>query len=107
MVAVSNRQRNEPADTLLLSKRGAQLLQQSVQPTQHELIIDFIWIQAKGTFERGLCDRWMYWGRIDSLSPIVQQIGGHAEDGLQVCQRNNGNRAECEEVQILQSLQKP
>jgi hypothetical protein len=46
----------------------------------------------------------MYRGRINSLSPIVQQIGGRAKDGLQVRQRNSGNRAEGEEVQILQSL---
>ncbi len=61
MVAVAERQRQAPADTPLLPQYGADLFDQPGQPSQYELIVDFVRIEGERLFDQRLFDQWTDW----------------------------------------------
>ena len=104
VVAVPEEKPQTPTHPLLLPKRGAECLQQSIQPSEQERIVHFVRIERESPFNHRLCSRRMNRRRIDAQRPVLQERGGRAEDGLQLRQRDRGDRTECTKVQILKSL---
>src|SRR6185312_4046287 len=104
VVAVPKRKPQTAAYPLLLPERGAERFQQSMQPSEQELVVHFVRIESERPFNHWLCGRWMNRRGIDAYRPVMQESGGRTEDGLQLRQRNRGDRAERAKVQILEPL---
>jgi len=104
VVAVPEEKPQTSTHPLLPSKRGAERLQQSIQPSEQERIVHFVGIERERPFNHRLCSRRVNRRRIDAQRPVVQKNGGRAEDGFQLRQRDRGDRTECAKIQILQSL---
>ena len=86
VVAVPEEKPQTPTHPLLLPKRGAKCLQQSIQPSEQERIVHFVRIEGESPLNHRLCSRRMNRRRIDAQRPVLQESGGRAEDGLQLRQ---------------------
>lgn len=86
MVAVAERQRQAPADTPLLPEYGADPFDQPGQPSQYELIVDFVRIESERLFDQRLVDRWTDRRMVNPQGPVMQHSGGCPEHRFELDQ---------------------
>jgi hypothetical protein len=72
VIAVSNGQREAPADSPLLPQRGTDLFDQTGEPSHNDMVIDFVRIERERLFDRRLFDGRTNGRVIDAQGPIMQ-----------------------------------